>query len=683
MSSAINPMPHMNARGANDVSGRQLPVTPTEFPTHLPVIFTLGERGEGDQAFIVSGESALKKFGRNTFDKNGPYATHATELFHRVNGNANAMIIQRIITTGAETATLRWSLDVLQDDIPTYERNADGTHRLDVNGDKVPTGATVPGHRLKWVVDMVPAGTFGTGATSDGTMTDSAGDPSTLFPMWDYKLPSEGIYGNRTGIRFSAPTSLSPNPSDIDYVEEAKVFQYRIQFVEKPSMRSNPLVIETKNGAQSIDFCLKPGSKNERVNQLTYAGDIIPESYQELDGMVPDMGPIGDIHWYQNNIDALLENLRGMEAGFTSHLDDPDAAYLVNIFTGVDYNNIPYESIIVDGPANGGAAMTSMTTHYAKGGADGDLSLAEFDAQVKTQLENFGDLTVKYGDRLFYPLSAFWDSGFSLETKKVAFNILGLREDSVVTVGTHTVGEPLLSPSEESSVGAVLRSAARLHPESDYYGTPSCRAAIFMQAGQLVGGSDKEYYPMTLEVASWISSYMSPGNGIWNTDKKPDVYPSNEVRTMRNVTHPFRPVKTRSRDWMNGLNWFESSGHRTLFCPAMQTVYQDQTSVLNSYLNVWILADLQKVARRVWRNLCGRTDLTARQFAERSDEMIIEEVRGKYDRRVVIQPNTQITSIDEILGYSWTTEIKMFASNMKTSNDVTITSNRREVLEGQ
>jgi len=407
-------------------------------------------------------------------------------------------------------------------------------------------------------------------------------------------------------------------------------------------------------------------------------------SYQDLDTIdtPPDLGPIGEMSWYQGNIDGILINLHTLESAIGSLSQEDGAHYLINFFTGVNPNNEPYDTVAVEGSAGGGLSLTPNSTVYAQGGSDGDLTLAEFDILVKNEAANFGDLDIKYLDRLRYPLSAVWDSGFSLDTKKALFTVMGRRKDTVVVVSTQDASQTPNLPSEDSSLAIALRSAARLYPESDIHGTPACRAAVVAQSGKLISSLYRGILPLTHELAQKFANYMGAGSQIWDNSNKPDVYPNNEIRFMKDVTNAYKPASVRAMDWANGLVWAQSSGRRTLFFPALQTVYDNDTSVMNSLIVAFIASDLNKVADRVWRDLTGRTDLSPAQFLERSDEAIVGYVRNKYDSRVIIEPRTFFTNVDEVLGYSWSTEIKFYAPTMRTVNHVTIVSERSSAFAG-
>jgi hypothetical protein len=187
--------------------------------------------------------------------------------------------------------------------------------------------------------------------------------------------------------------------------------------------------------------------------------------------------------------------------------------------------------------------------------------------------------------------------------------------------------------------------------------------------------------PLTVEIAAKFAAYMSSGTGIWNDSLAPDVSPNNQVSTFRNVNATWKADPVRTRDWTNGLIWVQNFDRRNLFFPALQTVYPDDTSVLNNVFNALIAIDLEKVCQQSWAELTGNTKLTSDQYIERSDELIRDKVKNKYDGRAVIVPRTYISAGDEARGYSYSCEVTMYANNMKTVGQFTIVARRRDDLE--
>ena len=223
---------------------------------------------------------------------------------------------------------------------------------------------------------------------------------------------------------------------------------------------------------------------------------MMPASGPKIDS------PFNQLYMYASNIAAVQQQLFAAEAaalaGDTSAtsgfgwipMDYTNSANtgLMNILTATDFNGIPYQSIQVSAPANGDTTATSMdnnliSVHYATGGADGTLTLANYDKLVNNFMTQFGSFIGADGnfwpllDDARYPFSIIYDSGFSIATKKSLLVPMGARKDVSTVLGVHYLGNwdatmstwtpqtTQLSLAQEQSIGYALKVAAQMYPE--------------------------------------------------------------------------------------------------------------------------------------------------------------------------------------------------------------------------
>lgn len=679
MSVMTNSAPRPILNGVRDESGQVLPVTPEQLPTHLPHVFLFAQEGTTEPQ-IVSGSSAIASYGRETFNVRSQFATHQTVLATELNGRANQIMVHRVIPEDAEApATLCLALEVVKADIPVYERNSDGTYRLDQDGDPVETGDTVSGHKMRWLVTKATSGQIGQAAKMAGELT-SDGEQSTIYPIMDLQASHQGSYGNLIGMRLTAPTVDSTVPADESLMNEEKAFFYRIQMIRRPSKSAQPNVVETLTGSQSVEFTFKEDVFNPLTENSMTAEDVVLDAYRDMDTLPKTFGPFGGLHVYRSNLeevqDLILAEELAHQAGF-----DADDGYKLNLFTTKDIYGNPYHTVKLLGPTEGGVMFGSNTNHYAAGGSDGTLSFEEFDKLVANQMANYGDLETTFLDSAMYPHSVFYDTGFTVDTKLKFFTPLGKRKDVAVVVSTQDVSLPQNTSEEESAIASRLRAAARMYPESELFGTPVCRAIIVGHSGYLVNHQYKKLMPLSLELACAAAEFMGAGNGVWNRDRGFDGSPYNRVRMFKDVNLTYKPSAVYSKDWEAGLVWAQNFDRRSLFFPAVQTVYDDPTSVINSAITMFAIVELEKVAERTWRQLTGNSKLTVDQFIQRSDQLIADAVEGRFDDRFIIRPRTYMTSFDELAGYSWSTDIEIYANNMRTVGTYTIVARRRSDFE--
>ena len=160
--------------------------------------------------------------------------------------------------------------------------------------------------------------------------------------------------------------------------------------------------------------------------------------------------------------------------------------------------------------------------------------------------------------------------------------------------------------------------------------------------------------------------YMGAKNGAWKNGFAFDRAPLSIVTQLKNIDVTWVPASTRNILWSTGLNFVLNYQVGTQFFPALQTVYENDTSVLNSFFTAVAIAYLNKVAHAAWREFSGSISLTNAQLEEQVNLFVANLVKDKFDGKFVIQPNATVTELDNLRGYSWTLPIKIFASNMKT-----------------
>lgn len=717
----INAAPKAYLLGTEDLSGGQLVLEPEAIPTHLPLVYTFAEKGDTLPQLVI-GDSATRYFGARTFDLRDRFATHQTLLYQAVTSAGNPVMLQRVIPEDAPPpAGFALWLDLsAEDEVVQYERNLDGSYLKDGStGALIPklSGGVVvkaPGHIGKLVVTRLPrvnatgdvitpamiadynsgntsvdikpvANLMGSLTSVTGSITNTDAVVSTRHPLMEFEVSSVGSYGDNCGIRFWPSTAKSTTPPDLRLLSDNKAFLYNMQVVQRPEANATPLIVRTLDGEMSIPFMFKDGAINKATDQELFFGKRAIASWEDLESTsgIPLQGLFGKHHVYYSNMQLIAAQIatreNSLDASFSAAADD---LWLVNWMTGENASGNPYYSYQLQGPSQGGYSLTGNTTIWASGGGDGTMTFDTFDALVKTQLENFGDLEAPLLDMAQYPISVIYDSGFTMPTKKKMFVPMGRRKDVVVILSTQALNEAPNSESEDSSIGIALQTEARLYPESEAYGTPTCRAMVVGHSGLLTNSQWSELTPLTIDIASKFAAYMGNGLGSWDSNKKPDSSPNNWVKGFRAVNNTYKPDPARTRDWTNGLVWVQHFDRRNLFYPALQTVYDDDTSTLNNIFTPFIIAELEKICFRTWAQLSGDNSLTTEQYIERSDELILEEVRlrNNFDNRARVIPETYISAGDEARGYSYSCNVNLYTNTMRTVGSYTIVARRMSDL---
>lgn len=761
----VNAAPMSIMLGTQDLSTRMLPSVPEVLPTHLPKIYTYAQKGPTTPQ-LLSGADLVAMYGANTFDLRKQFATHATVLSNLINGEGNAIMMQRVQPADANPpASITLYLDVLATKIPVYMRNLDGTYQVDANNNPVPVSpaATVDGYSVMWVVGSVDVDAqgvsqFGLANTKPGIQVDSVTSvQSTQYPIMDLVVANFGSYGNNIGLRMWAPTAKSSAPINPSLISSAQCYPFRLACVSRPDEITTPGIVSNLNNEQYVNVVFKPNIIDTNTDSLVSINDVFVQSYQALNtpGYAPLYGPFGKIHTYDFYIDTLLKQFYSAELPFANSFSDiigiANEEYVFNMISGVASSGAPYTTFTISSTGLDTVYLTENTTLYATGGSDGTMgedsvleittlvgsvindeltitsgdtsklaagqlvdgtgfepgtrlvsgsgnnwiisesqlvastsisvTVPGFASLVATEIAEYGNINSPLQDSATYPESIFYDSGFPLATKYELAKFISIRKDTAVVLSCHDVNLPTLTASEESSLGIALRTRLRMYPESDYYGTSTMRAMIIGRSGKLLNNQYQKHLPLDMEIASKAAKYMGAGNGIWKSGYGFDSAPNNQVLMFSDVNVTFTPAAVRNKDWANGLVWVEAFDRRSLYFPALKTVYDDDTSVLNSFFTMMAIVELEKVGERARREFSGVSNLTNAQLIAQVNDFVNRNTLGRFDGRFVIRPNTFFTSADISRGYSWTLQIQIYAPNLKTVATISVQAYRISDLE--
>jgi hypothetical protein len=683
----VNAAPMVRRLGTQDISPRTIPIEPEAIPTHLPKAYIYAQTGPTTPELVV-GASMTQMYGVDSFDLRKKYANHATVLATTINAAGNSIMMQRIKPADANPpANMRLCLDLLAAQISQYVRGTDGQFLLDNDGQKqpVPGNTTVPGFRAKWVlVPIAEVGGengFGLGTQAVGDQTDGA-TQSTRFPIMDLEVPHFGDLGNNQGVRIWAPTLKSDTPLDNRLLGAKQVYPFRMACVTRDTSTNTSRIVTTQRAEPFVNVCLKPEVIDPNTDAQVYVGDVFIDAYQNLNSpdTPPAWGPFGRLHVYDENVATLLNQLYTAEIGlvdaFTDFRTVADEEYLFNMISGVTSNNTPYYSYELVQGANNSVRLTETSNLYATGGSDGTMSDALFAGLVAEEVAAYADLNSSLQDVARFPESIVYDSGYPLATKYALVNFIAQRKDTMVILSTHDVNGPPLTSSQESSLAIALRTRIRLYPESEFFGTPASRGVIIGRSGKMLNTQYKKRLPLTIEIAQKAARYMGASDGKWKSVYNFDRAPNNWVTMFTDINIDFSPASVKVKDWAVGLNWVDHFDRRTMYWPAIRTIYDDDTSVLTSFFTVMCGIELQKVGERAHRTFSGSSSLTNQQLTERVNQFVKDNTVGRFDNRFIITPKAHFTAADEQRGYSWTLPILLQAPNMKTVETLYIVADR-------
>lgn len=687
----VNAAPQTELLGISDKSTRRVPITPEALPQHLPIVYLYTQKGKTEPQIVV-GSNRDTIYGADSFDLRMPWATHATALSNVLSEAANSHFIQRVEPSDSKTSTLRLYVDVLKTNVPNYERNADGTYARDSSGNpKVGTPATVAGYKVKFVAVAIElfedeSNGFGQGQIIDGDQADEAtGETSKRYPLFDFMASSFGAWGDLQGVRMYAPTLQSNNPVDTRLIRNQKVYPFRISLLEKSDSLSTATLVNTQSGSPSITVALKPGLIDKNTGDPLYIGTEFLKSYQDLKNLPKDYGPLDGFKIYDSNITTVLNMFVAAELPFVDMNSDLEAGvtdqqYRFNLFGGVNSSGAPYYSYVIDVESADDYRLTESTTMYLKGGADGTMDEEKFAELVNVQLARWADKNDPLQNTARYPISDFYDTGFPLATKYLMNNIISLRKNTAIAVSPYDVLGTALDIDQESNLGSVIVSRMRNYPESEYFGTPTVRGVFIGRHGHMIDTTYPKDLPYTIEYAYKKAKYMGAGNGVWKNDAKFDFGDGAKIELFDTINVTDVPQSVRNKDWDNGMNWVEYFDRSRMYFPALQTVYNNDTSVLKSTIVVAACQYIELIGEMARRQYSGAQTLTNLQLKDAVEKFVNDNLEGKFDNVVTVVPEVYFTDADIARGFSWKLRIKVYGPNMKTIQTMYIEAYRLEDL---
>lgn len=705
MAEILNAAPMVIDQGTRDMSTRVLPSSPLEIPQHLPKFYIFAEKGPMGPNYMDLDQASLTQiYGDATFDVNDKYHTHQTPFLQAVASAGNNCVVHRLPGNNSkDVANVTLYLDVLRTQVPIYQKNEDGSLRLDSEGDPIlqydsnGNEMTMSGFKLAWVMDQerCDLGDYQPGQASvrPGIQFDEQGyDYQSLqYPIFEFYAADPGEYGNKLAVKLYAgqESDLTGFPSAI--LNDGKMFPMYFglsKITNQITGKTSPIL--NSFGAQSARFVPRPKGVDPQSGAIADLTKVLKDQYIQLP---PHLASgLGGVYVYENILENLLDDFYYRESNVSDPYRDQvinnneQNFFAINFLSFVNSNGSPYQTLkLVD--AEGSIRLTKNTNIWLGGASDGEMHAGVMNEEVVKDMDCYNNSLHEYNDLVLHPESIIYDSGFSLDAKKSIAKFIARRKDTFVVLSTFE--QPYALPSvdlqsysssvedvptsgapqtlaEQYSVGVALKTMLELYPESATFGTPVMRGLVVGGSGELINSLYTPRVPVTYEVAYKAARYMGAKNGAWKNGFSFDRAPLSVVTQLKNIDVTWVPASTRNTLWSVGVNFVLNYKIRTQFFPALQTVYENDTSVLNSFFTAVAISYLNKVQHAAWREFSGSISLTNAQLEEAVNTFIANQVKDKFDGKFVVVPDTVVTELDEIRGYSWTSNIKIYANNMKT-----------------
>ena len=702
----VNGSPENINLGTDDKSKRVPVVERDPIPQHLAKFFIRGQKGPVTPQLLAPSKLPLI-YGSETFNHDGKYYNHSTRLLEYITGTGASVMVQRVVPADAGIkSNVVLYIDILDDDIPNYVRDHNGNYVIDpdTNSYKVDSdNETIPGYKVKFVTEYNNSDAekgLDAYTTKQGTFYKTDSDDNKIYskmiPVLAVKAAYQGEFYNSVGF---AIESLLGKDTDGVFMEDSKSLMYKLAIIHK-EVAGNNTILRSLYNEPSVGFSLKekvkhPTTKNRVDLEFIFdtrwyneKNSVLPLRYNEFEGIYVYRDNIKDIisKWLTNEKQYISSTDKEWDDGITGNslswfdYSDDDAAVideeylLTNIFTLKSSKNINMFSVIMASeasvltPVQKEVTVSKNTPIFMNGGSDGTMTNETYEAAVVAELKKYADENAEVMDSAINPESVIYDPGFTLPTKLEMANFIGLRHDTVVAFTTHDaqLGEKDLSIVESRSIASLIKSRLKLAPESTYFGTAVARAIIVMGTGIHKSGLSKERIPLLYEVAVKTAKMMGAGNFKWDRVEAFDHGAKANLEFLVDVNPDFIPKGVEPGLYSDGLIYIKSKDRSTNYITQLQTVYEDDTSILNSWYTVNGIATVNKIADDIHREFSGTTGMSDNAFKEAVLGAIKKRLNGIFGGILTVIPEVIITKEDEQNGFSWHVTNTIYGSNMKT-----------------
>ncbi len=519
---------------------------------------------------------------------------------------------------------------------------------------------------------------------------------SRMYPIFEVRAKEYGkAYSN---IGFSINSSYKSNFNK----QLAKVtgrYPYTFCLYTRENEKASPTVFRSLSSENEVEFFFtgKPTENPiiraridmEQVFNTQWYNETDPvRAYRPFDLEVPFI--------YEDNFNTLLDkifknemplieqepklytvdNEYGKSADwydfdFTGKVEEQKR--LLNPFTCFTSKHVPLQSVIIDKSRPElkdnlkEVDMSLRKPIFLQGGSDGTLSNEEFEKAVVKEMRKYADPDSEVMELAYNVESAFWDSGFTLDTKFELLNFISLRKDTFIVMSTHSVDlDKPLTPSQEQAVASALNARFKLHPESTFYGTGVARGLIVQGCGLDSIGHDGVYRPQSKDLLIKTSRFAGAATGKWNKAYLFDRGERCVIDNLKDIYPAFIPQSQKASLWMSNIVYSQRYDRSNYFFPALQTVYDNETSVLNNYFTIMGICTVTKEAFNTWKAYSGSIDLTSIEFKDAVERYLRNRLEDKFAGILTAIPVCEITDEDKLRGYSYRLKVKLFANMSKT-----------------
>jgi len=690
----VNATPQIIQLGAKDMSMKPTPPKEIVIPTHLPLIFGFASAGPATKE-LVDGARLIGLYGEETFDRSKPYFNHGARMAELMSAAGNAMMFTRIIPSDNDTiANFTLYLDVLNDDVDVLKRNDDGSIYYDENGDPEVV-ETVKGYKLKVIAEFnddddedTP---FGIKKSKTGYMKDGDDNSSTMYPIYEQRAAYKGSPYNNVGIAIGLPTNDDLQQA---YKEGNLSLPYEFSLYKRADEDSTGVKVASLAGNKSQQFILAREAKDPVTNMRVDLESVMGNWYNLTSPLRDLVYPkVSAPYIYEDNLNLIADKVMEVEASYvnadvetksgatvnTSAWMDyipgvaaSKQAKISNLFTAMSTKRTPNFTFIIDEDADvtednqEQVFLSSTNPIYFKNGKDGTLSEEEFEAGVARWMDKYVDNNSEVIDTAINLESALWDSGFTLPTKEKLVNFISLRKDTFLGLSTRVdnLGDKYEDLITQRAIGLNLKARLGLAPESTFFGTPVTRGIVVVGSGKDSLDPSNRRYGLLHDIAYKTARMM--GGKEWKKSLLFDRGERNTIVNYSDIEPASVPNGIKADLWNIGLNWPMPMDRTTYYFPAMQSVYDNDSSSMNNIFMALALTTTVKVADAAGRKFSGNIELSPSQLTEAVENYMNGELKGKFAGVITAVAKASITDYDAARGYSFSVVTKLGGDIMTT-----------------
>ena len=690
----INGSPAINNLGTKDESIKGSPPRPIIVGKHVPLVFTFAAGGPVDKQ-IIDPSRLIPLYRKGTFDRKKPYFNHQTRLLERVVGAGSTVAIKRIIPEDNDTiSNVTIYIDYIHDEVNVYKRHDDGSIAHDDNGDPI-VDTTHKGYKFIVVAEYNDDDiTTDMGSKHDktGHLKNKQGDTSTMVPILEFRGKYKGAVYNNIGFALDLPTI---DNMDENLKDENLSLPWSFYKFKRPDANSTGVINKNILGSTNKQFLLKKDSYDPISDKNAELRTAMELWYNLTNPLVPVIYPdFEEPYVYYNNLKTVQKDLISQEKDYYNTDVDTVEGHKVNTIEWLDFvadKDIDTQWSLINGfTAKSIKRVPAFTYYYtdedvdlkdnekeiffSKGapvylghGKDGTLSEKEFEKGVNKYMAKYVDFNSDVMDIALNVENVIYDSGFTIDTKKTLVNFITLRKDTILSLATRVdnLGRTKWDTLEtQRSIGLLLKARLGLAPESTFFGTPVTRAFIVVGSGLDSLDPSNKRYSLVLDLATKAARMMS--GEAWKPEMLFDSGEKDVILEFTNIEPKTIPQGIKPVLWNIGLIWPQPYAGNLYTFPQLQSVYDNDMSVLNNIFTAFALTIINKVADAAQRKFSGSISLSPAQITFAVTEYMDNELRGKFGGLYTVRSKTEITDFDNIRGYSWTTVTEIGGEIMKT-----------------